>query len=81
MSPSARNDSAARLTATEAEIARLVTRGLTNREIGDELGIRPKTVGWHLTRIYRKFGVTSRTQLAVRVATAGQMPWAEESHK
>ena len=54
------------LSATEREIVRLARRGRTNREIAGELDVSPKTVEWNLTRIYRKLGVRSRTELAAR---------------
>jgi DNA-binding CsgD family transcriptional regulator len=40
-----------------------VAEGLNNREIGQRLYISVKTVEAHLTRIYQKAGVSSRTQL------------------
>jgi DNA-binding CsgD family transcriptional regulator len=55
----------AALTRTERLIIAEVAQGRTNREIAERLGMRPKTVEWNLTRIYRKLGVRSRTELAV----------------
>jgi DNA-binding CsgD family transcriptional regulator len=49
----------------EAEIARLVALGRTNKEVSSELGLSPKTVEWHLSRLYRRLGVRSRTELSV----------------
>ncbi|WP_199034363.1 response regulator transcription factor [Glycomyces salinus] len=37
--------------------------GLTNREIGDQLYLSPRTVGYHLYKAYPKLGVASRTEL------------------
>jgi DNA-binding CsgD family transcriptional regulator len=54
----------AELSATEREIVALVRVGRTNREIAAALHLSPKTVEWNLTRIYRKVGVRSRTELA-----------------
>ena len=55
-----------RLTGAEREIADLVARGDTNREVAERLGLSPKTVEWNLTKVYRKLGVRSRTELAVQ---------------
>ncbi|MGW1742028.1 LuxR C-terminal-related transcriptional regulator [Nocardia sp. NPDC001965] len=54
------------LTPQEETVAQLVARGLSNREVGAELFIADKTVQYHLTRIYTKLGVRSRTELAAR---------------
>jgi DNA-binding CsgD family transcriptional regulator len=51
------------LTPQELQIALVVARGRTNREAGAELFLSPKTIEAHLSRVYRKLGITSRTQL------------------
>jgi DNA-binding NarL/FixJ family response regulator len=69
------------LTPQESSVAKLAAAGFRNREIAERLGLSPKTVEWTLTRVYRKLGLRSRTELAVRVAdarAAGEIPWAEE---
>jgi DNA-binding CsgD family transcriptional regulator len=55
-----------RLTPIEERIAALVAEGRRNREIATSLSVSPKTVEANLTRIYRKLGIRSRAQLAVR---------------
>jgi len=52
------------LTSRELAVAKLVARGLTNREVATELIISPKTVEFHLGNVYGKLGFSSRTQLA-----------------
>ncbi|EMY32406.1 LuxR family transcriptional regulator [Arthrobacter crystallopoietes BAB-32] len=54
------------LTAQEIAVARLVAQGRTNKETGLELFIAAKTVQYHLTRIYAKLGISSRSELAAR---------------
>ncbi|OKK05252.1 hypothetical protein AMK33_22840 [Streptomyces sp. CB02400] len=51
------------LTPKEVQIVRLVREGLTNPEIGARLVVSPRTVEWHLRKIFGKLGVTSRRQL------------------
>ena len=52
------------LSGQEWRISELVAQGLTNREVGAALFLSPKTIEHHLSAIYRKLGVRSRTQLA-----------------
>jgi DNA-binding NarL/FixJ family response regulator len=56
------------LTAAERRVAALVAHGRTNREVAAQLFTTVGTVEVHLTRIYRKLDVRSRTELARRVA-------------
>jgi DNA-binding CsgD family transcriptional regulator/tetratricopeptide (TPR) repeat protein len=58
------------LSPREREVARLVARGLTNRQVAETLFLSPRTVDRHLSAAMHKLGVTSRTALAV--AAAGQ---------
>ncbi len=52
------------LTARELQIAALITRGLSNRAIADELGIAAATVARHIANVMAKLGFTSRLQIA-----------------
>ncbi|MDN5894612.1 MAG: LuxR C-terminal-related transcriptional regulator, partial [Nocardioides sp.] len=54
------------LTPQETAVADLVAVGLSNREAAEQLYVSVKTVQYHLTRIYAKLGIRSRTELAVR---------------
>jgi DNA-binding CsgD family transcriptional regulator len=56
------------LTSAERRVAALVAAGRTNREVAAELFTTVGTVEVHLTRIYRKLGLRSRTELARNVA-------------
>lgn len=60
------------LTAREVEILRLVAQGLTDVQVAEQLVISPRTVNWHLTSIYSKLGVSSRTA-ATRFAIEQQL--------
>ncbi|HEY1636470.1 MAG TPA: AAA family ATPase [Acidimicrobiales bacterium] len=51
------------LTPQELQIARMAAEGLSNRDIGEQLYISSKTVGYHLNRMFTKLGLTSRSQL------------------
>lgn len=55
------------LTAAERRVAALVAAGRTNREVAEQLFLAERTVAGHLTRVYAKLGVRSRTELARRL--------------
>jgi DNA-binding NarL/FixJ family response regulator len=55
---------AAGLTDRELMIMKAVSRGLSNQAIGKELWVTEQTVKFHLTNVYRKLGVTNRTEAA-----------------
>jgi len=52
------------LTSSERVVADLVARGASNKQAAGMLFVSPKTVEHHLTRVFRKLGVASRSQLA-----------------
>ena len=52
------------LTAREREVALLAVGGRSSRAIGDHLGLSTRTVDTHLARVYRKLGITGRSELA-----------------
>jgi DNA-binding CsgD family transcriptional regulator len=66
--PSARD----RLTPHELQVAFLVANGATNREAAASLFVTSKTIEFHLGRIYRKLGIRSRTELALRIRNGDQ---------
>jgi len=66
-----RSGTTPRLSAREQEVVRLVVDGRTNDEIGGALGIGGKTVETHLARVFERFTIASRTELAARAIREG----------
>ncbi|WP_072805932.1 AAA family ATPase [Rhodococcoides yunnanense] len=62
-SPIADSDAWGSLTAQEQHIAALAADGLTNRQIGEQLHLSPRTIGSHLYHLYPKLGVSKRHEL------------------
>ena len=53
-----------KLTVSERRVAELAASGMSNREIAQQLFVTVKAVEWHLSNVYRKLGIRSRTRLA-----------------
>jgi DNA-binding CsgD family transcriptional regulator len=61
---SRRADPEARLTAQEFQVARFVAKGLSNREVGAQLFLSPRTIDFHLRNVFAKLEIASRNELA-----------------
>jgi DNA-binding NarL/FixJ family response regulator len=59
------------LTDRELDVTELATSGLRTKEIADRLHLSPKTVEYHLSNVFRKLGVRSRTELGHLLRRAG----------
>ncbi len=62
------------LTAQERQIAQLACDGLSNPEIGSRLFLSPRTVEWHLRKVFGKLGIRSRYELANALAVSEPEP-------
>lgn len=65
------------LTAKESQVAGLVWKGLTNREIGRIMGTTEQVIKNHLRSTFDKLGVWSRLELAMYVASHGGKNWGD----
>jgi len=63
-------ESIGELTAQERQIAQLARDGLSNPEIGTRLFLSPRTVEWHLRKVFTKLGIRSRRELANTLASS-----------
>jgi HD-GYP domain-containing protein (c-di-GMP phosphodiesterase class II)/DNA-binding CsgD family transcriptional regulator len=68
-----RRDWPAGLTNREVEVLRLLVRGLSNREIAEQLVISPRTAGSHVEHIYTKIGVSNRARASLFAVKHGLM--------
>lgn len=70
-------DPTAHLTPSERRVLELIGDGLSNREIGDRLGVAEKTVKNHITSLLAKMGLQRRTQAAAWVAGQRASRWRQ----
>lgn len=63
------------LTARESDVLLWIARGKSNRDIGDILGLSPRTVNKHLEQVYAKLGVENRASAAIKAIQALQVPF------
>jgi DNA-binding CsgD family transcriptional regulator len=61
----------ARLTAREADVLRLISRGYTYARVAERLGLSAHTVASHVKRIYRKLGVNTAASAVMRAVELG----------
>lgn len=65
------SEARASLTRRELEILAMISQGLTMRQVGNRLGISPRTVETHVAKLYRKLGVRTRVQAVSHAAQLG----------
>jgi DNA-binding CsgD family transcriptional regulator len=65
------------LTAREAEVLRLLARGLASKQIARALEISPRTANHHIEHVYAKLGVSTRAAAALLAMQHGLVTWGE----
>jgi len=60
------------LTAQELQVAQVLADGATYKEAAARLYLSPKTIEFHVAKVYRKLGIASRRDLAARIAEGGE---------
>jgi DNA-binding CsgD family transcriptional regulator len=66
--------SSVHITARQAQILRLIARGLPDKEIARALGISPRTIGSHLRRVFEKNGIHKRSAMVAAWLALGREP-------
>jgi DNA-binding NarL/FixJ family response regulator len=80
-SPAPRGERWYRLSEREREVIVGVLAGRTNDEIGGDLGVSTKTVEWHLSRLFERYDVASRVELAMRAEREGWLALPTDPHR
>jgi DNA-binding CsgD family transcriptional regulator len=69
-----RHEGPAGLTAREIEVLRLLARGLSTKQIAEQLSLSPKTAGNHIEHIYAKISATNRVTASLFAVQHGLLP-------
>jgi DNA-binding CsgD family transcriptional regulator len=78
--PATHSSASDELTPQERQIALMVRAGLSNPEVGARLFLSPRTVEWHLRKVFAKLSITSRRQLREALRDADWAP-ADEAEQ
>jgi DNA-binding CsgD family transcriptional regulator len=62
------------LTSAERRVAELVMTGMSNQDVADKLTLSKRTIDTHLSRIYRKLGITGRDRLSEALSSSPTLP-------